>query len=430
MKKSRKSKNSKKPNTSRPSPREIQREEDEMLSEFSDGYNDFYVDESASRERPERERPERGRGREPKPRAPKKPVTPLRRKLTRIISTVAIISIVLVVGVVLSLTVLFKTQSYEVVGNTMYLESDIIDTCAIDKGENIFLAPKRPAEERIFKRFPYVEKVNVGFSIPDTIRIDITEAAEGYLFKASDTEYLIISTKGRILNRVADKNGHDLPIFIGPKLKSGDIGDFVQYEDKTVMEIIESITGTFAENGYQGITEIDATNPAGVTFTYQGRIKVKLGIPEDLSYKIRTAMTIITEKLDINQNSSLQGVLDVSRCNQTKRSYFDEQQIVPTEAPTEAPTDTTGESGESGASGTSLGTSGGENTGGRVGFDTDGDGVIDCYDTDGDGYADTYLWSDGNTTYEWSENDSSYDWSGGDYYDSSDGGYSYDQSGQ
>jgi len=385
-----------------------------MLSEFSDGYNEFYVDESASRERAKREHSKKPKP-EKSPRAPKKPVSPLRRKLTRIIGTVAIITVVLVAGVVLSLTVLFKTQSYEVTGNNLYLESDIISTCGIDQGENIFLAPKRPAEERIVKRFPYIEKAHVTFSIPDTIRIEITQAAEGYLFKVSDTEYLVISTKGRILNRVADKSGFDLPIFIGPKLKSGDIGDDILYEDETVLEIIDSITQTFADNGYQGITEIDATNTAGVTFTYQGRIKVKLGIPEDLSYKIRTAMTIITEKIDINASSSVQGVLDVSRCNQTKRSYFNEQAVAPTAAPTESSTEKAGEGSD-------------DDTWGPTGFDTDGDGVIDCYDTDGDGYADVYNWTGeadwtyedaisqtvDDTSYEWSGDDTSYDWSGDD----------------
>ena len=368
-----------------------------MLSEFSDGYNEFYVDESASRERPEQERETQS-----KTRAPKKPVSPLRRKLIRIIGTVAIITVVLVAGVVLSLTVLFKTQSYDVAGNTLYLDSDIISTCGIEQGENIFLAPRRPAENRIVKRFPYVEKAHVTFSIPDTIRIEITEATEGYLFKVSDTEYLVISTKGRILNRVADKSAYDLPIFIGPKLKSGDIGDDIRYEDDTVIEIIDSITQTFADNGYQGITEIDATNPAGVTFTYQARIKVKLGIPEDLSYKIRTAMTIITEKIDINANSSIQGILDVSRCNQTKRSYFNEQELTVATTPTESASETASEGGD---------------TWEPAGFDLDGDGVIDCYDTDGDGYADVFNWSgEADWSYEdavgWSGDDTSDIWSG------------------
>ena len=354
-----KNQKSKKPNTKSRSSRDDRRDDD-VLSEFSDGFGDFYVDEVGDADDDRRGREERRdprskknrksktrdpKTREPKERAPKKPKSPLQRKLTRIFSTVAIVAVVLTVGVVLSLTVLFKTQAYEVTGNTLYLESDIIETCGIGKGENIFLAPKRSAAERIEKRFPYVDEARVSFAIPDTIRIEITQAVEGYLFKVSDTEYLVISTHGRILNRTSDISGYDLPIFIGPKLSSGDIGDYIEYEDKTILEIIDSITRVFADNGYTGITEINASNTAGITFTYKGRIRVKLGIPEDLSYKIRTAMTIINENIDISPESKIQGVLDVSRCNVTKRSYFNEQEIAPTQPPTEAPTDADDTSG-------------------------------------------------------------------------------------
>ena len=332
MKKNQKSKKTGKLNIRKPNPRAREREANEMLSAFSDDYNNFYVDEVEENRRIERE--ERTTRREAARAAKRKPVSPLRRKLIRIFGTIAFVAVILIIGVVLSLTVLFKTRSYEVVGNTLYLESDIISTCGISEGENIFLAPKGPAEDRIIKRFPYVEDARVSFSIPDTIKIEITQAVEGYLFKAGDADYLVISTKGRVLNRVTDPSGYKLPIFIGPTLSSGEIGDSVVYEDDTVMEIIESIMQVFSDYGYQGITEINATDTAGITFTYDGRIRVKLGIPEDLSFKIRTAMTIINDNIDSNPASRPQGTLDVSRCNVTKRSYFSDGEIDPTELPT------------------------------------------------------------------------------------------------
>ena len=320
-------------------------ENDDMLAEFSHGDDDFYVDEVAENARrnpqPERgSRPER-KERPQKKRRERKPLTPLQRKISRIVSYCLIVAIILSVGVVLSLTVLFKTQRYEVAGTERYTAEELTEVCGIHEGENIFLAPKSPAERRIKNKFPYVEDVDVTFKIPDTIKINITEADEGYLIKTSDTEYTLISTKGRILDKVEDISGYDLPIFIGPSPSSGEIGDYVEYEDETVMKIINKISSTFAENGYQGITEIDATNPANVSFTYDGRIKVKLGLPEDLSYKVRTAMTIINENIDINTTAKIEGVLDVSRCNVTKKSYFDEKPLLDINIDPTASTDST-----------------------------------------------------------------------------------------
>lgn len=339
-KKTKKNKRNNKKNN-RPSHRPVEsvRDEEDMLSEFSDDTNEFYSDESAQRRRIDPHDAKKAK-KAAKKQEKRKPKSPLQRKIIRILSYGAIIAVVLIVGVVLSLTVLFKTQAYEVTGVSRYSEEEIIDACGIGKGENIFLAPKSPAENRLKKTFPYVEEANVSFKIPDTIRIAVVEADEGYLVKQGGTDYLVISTNGRILNQVSDPSAYDLPIFIGPTLTSGAVGDYVSYEDDTVVDMIRSITQTFADNGYQGITEIDATNMANISFTYDDRIKVKLGIPEDLDYKVRTAMTIINENLDKNQTGTITGVLDVSRCNSTKRSYFNEQAIHPTEVkPSEKPTE-------------------------------------------------------------------------------------------
>jgi hypothetical protein len=48
-------------------------------------------------------------------------------------------------------------------------------------------------------------------------------------------------------------------------------------------------------------------------------------------------MTIIDENLDKNGSNTSTGVLDVSRCNSTRRSYFKEGDLNPTQAPTQDP---------------------------------------------------------------------------------------------
>ncbi|MBQ0098025.1 MAG: FtsQ-type POTRA domain-containing protein [Oscillospiraceae bacterium] len=297
-----------------------------LLEEFSDDTNSFYVDERKEK-RQERKRASAEK-KIAKKQAPKKPKTPLQRKIRRIVSCCVIVAVVLCACVVLSLTVLFKTENYEVIGNTLSSESEIISACPIKKGENIFLSAKGYAEREIKKKFPYIEDVKISAKIPDTITINITEAVPSYIVKISDKEYFVVSSKGRILEKTEDISKINLPIFIGPTAKTAEVGSYIEYEDDTIVEIIENISTIFSDNGYQGITEIDASNPAELSFTYDNRIKVKLGMPEDLSYKIRTAMTIITEKIDVNKANKVEGELDVSRCNETKKSYFNEKPLL------------------------------------------------------------------------------------------------------
>ncbi len=361
-----------------------ERQDDEdMLSEFSDDTNNFYVDEQ--KERRQRTQIESREKKQHSKKEKRKPLSPLQRRLIRILSYGAIITVILIIGIVLSLTVLFKTEVYEVTGCTKYSESEIVEAGGIGKGQNIFLAPKRSAEKRIKEKFPYVEEVRVSSKIPDTIKINVEEAVEGYMIKMSDTEYLVVSTKGRILDKTDNKNLNKLPIFVGPKPVTGEIGDYVSYEDETLVDMVDSITQTFADNGYQGITEIDATNMADISFTYDNRIKIKLGIPEDLNYKIRTAMTIIDENLDKNGSNTSTGVLDVSRCNSTRRSYFKEGDLNPTQAPTQDPSQDPSQPATQavGVNGAAPGTDGAvSGTGGEAEIDLG----YDYYDEDGYGH--------------------------------------------
>lgn len=312
--------------------------DDDMLMAFSGhGNDDFYVDERAERKKAiKHEKQQKSRA---KKRKPKMPPTPLMRKVKNIVTSCLIVTVVLIVCVVLSLTVLFKTQNYEISGNTKYEESEIIKTCGITKKENIFLANKNVAEKRLVKNYPYIEEADVSFNIPDTITIDIKEAVPAYIVKISDQNLLVCSSKGRILEKATSKKGYDLPMFVGSDKASGDVGDYVAYEDEKTLDIINSVVTVFTDNGYTGITEIDATDTANITFTYDDRIKVKLGLPEDISYKVRTAMTIIIEKLDLNGTNTTEGELDVSNCNNTKKSYFREQSLIDAQAETVAPTE-------------------------------------------------------------------------------------------
>lgn len=289
----------------------------DLLEEFSEQENEFYVDEvkKKSQKKPIEKRSNIGK---------RHTLTPTKRRIKTVLSFIIILGIILALCIVLSLTVLFKTQVFEVTGNTKYTEEEIVQASGLSKGENIFLAPKSLAAKRIINQYPYVEKVDIGIRVPDTITINVTEAVESYLVWVSETEYLVVSSEGRILNKVESPQSVKLPIFIGPGVVSTEIGKYVEYEDEKVLNIINEISTVFSENGYEGITEINASDSAKLTFTYDNRILVKLGLPENLDYKIRTAMTIIEEKIDINGSKTAVGELDVSNSFITKKSYYNE----------------------------------------------------------------------------------------------------------
>lgn len=254
------------------------------------------------------------------------------RRWKMIITYSALLAVVVVAGVTLSLTVFFKTEEYEISGKTRYSKQEIVSACGIEQGENIFLADKDWAEENIKNAFPYIADVNVSFGLPDKIVIDITEGKASYMVKYADKDFCIVSQEGRILNN-SQKKVSGLPLIKGVKLESNVDGTYVEYNNDTIRDALDEIITTINGTDFKGITEINVKNKAKLTMTYDKRILVELGVPEDLTYKIKTAKAIITDKLDPNNVGTIEGTLDVSQCNETKRSYFNEKSIVATAQP-------------------------------------------------------------------------------------------------
>ena len=273
--------------------------------------------------------------------ASKRTPSPKRRRAARIVFYAVIFASTLAVGVILSLTVLFKSEQITVDGNARYSTEDIAKASKIELGENIFLTDKKTPSKLIVDNFPYVESADVGFVIPNTISINIKEAQPSYAVRYNDVYYLI-STKGRILEKTQSPP-KNIPLLSGSELKSTAEGEYVKFNDALSLSILQDIMDCIEKNGFEKLSSVDVTNVARVKIVYDNRIVIKIGVPEDIDYKIRTAMKIIDEHLDPDKQGLIQGELDVSTCNTTKKSYFNEKAIealVPTTTapPTTEPT--------------------------------------------------------------------------------------------
>lgn len=256
----------------------------------------------------------------------KKGVSRKARLRMKIIAYIMIVAVVLVAGLTLSLTVFFKTESFKVTGETRYSNEEIIKASGLSLGENIFIADKDTASKNIINAFPYIAGADVSFSMPDTITIKVTEGKPSYQVQYGEKQYCTVSTEGRILN-IVDKKDKNLPVIKGVNLKDATPGAYVEYDNDTSAKTLDEIVSSIENSGFDKLSAIDVSDSTDINFTYDKRILVKLGMPEAIDYKVRTAKTIITEKLDPNNTGVVEGTLDVSTCNETKRSYFNEKSI-------------------------------------------------------------------------------------------------------
>ena len=390
------------------------------VAERKNNYGDgFYVDETKGR----KEAFEKKK----KAKKQKPPLTPKQRRRRHVLTYSLIFTVVLIIGIILSLTILFKTEKINVEGNTLYEEDKIILLSGVQMEQNIFIAKFGSTPEKISDSLPYIEEAWVDFKIPDTITIKVKNATPAYAV-VSQNKFFIVSDKGKILSST-QQMPEDLPLIVGVELTDDQIGKHIKFEDEKIGSTLTEIRQCCVDNGYEKITYINVSDPSKISMVYDGRIEIIIGLPEDVSYKLKTAMTIITQKLDLEGTAGATGTLDVSECNTTKKSYFKDGVIAtdvnlpttatqPSTAPTEATTTPTEEATETTVDYDYTWTP--SDDGGYDGSDdSSDDSSYDDSSYDDSSYDDSYDDSSyDDSSYEDSYDDSSYD--DGSYEDSYD----------
>ena len=318
-------------------PKDLSREEKYLIEgeeklrnlqpqDHEDGY---FVDEYAEKQRQEKRAKQIRKQENEVIYRNKKPLTRKQIRIKRILISSAIFAAVLIIGVILSLTVLFKTEKIEVEGDIYYDKDQIISFSNVAPQQNIFIGSWNSTPKDIVNNLPYVEDAKISFSIPDTITIKVTNAVPTYAVKDGST-YLIVSSKGRILETEGNKTEDLVELKCG-EIKNKKKGEYIDLGGDSVYEILHSVAKSFADNGIDKVTGFDITSLSEITINYDNRIDINIGLPEDIDYKIKTAFTIINEKLDPNKTGTVTGTLDVSTCNKNKISHYKPN---PTTAPT------------------------------------------------------------------------------------------------
>lgn len=260
---------------------------------------------------------------------PKKPLSPGARKLRSIAVSALIVLVVLIAGAILSLTVLFKTEVINVSGAGAYSKQDIISASGLKLGDNIFTSPKGRAEDKLEKKYPYIESADIYSVFPNAINIDITLADPAYVIEGLGGFY-IVSDKGKVLEVSSTDDEADIPIIEGVTVEGKPAGEFIEYDSELIGTALEELFAAFRLMNSEKITAINIEadgDSFSMKYVYDNRIVVYLGIPEHIEYKVQTADTIIKEKIDIG-GSMIAGDLDVSMCYDTMKSYFNQYTLL------------------------------------------------------------------------------------------------------
>ena len=110
----------------------------------------------------------------------------------------AVITAMIIIAVLFGVGVFFKVSQIEVVGASMYEDTQVIEASGIEIGDSIFFIRESAAGLGITNSLPYIDEVRIVRSLPDTVTIEVTESYPIASF-SSEGSWWIIDKNAKIL---------------------------------------------------------------------------------------------------------------------------------------------------------------------------------------------------------------------------------------
>ena len=194
----------------------------------------------------------------------------------------------IVIGLIFVMSVIFRVNTIEVIGNEHYTKEEIISAVDIEEGDNLFF----------FYRH-IVDEVFVSRSLPDKVTIEIKESkALAYLIVGD--EKWTMDANCKILGKAAEGEAAQLisvsginpgTLLIGEPLTVTDYEEIVPYLSEVLTQI--------QDRGLAGyVRHIDFSNRNSVKFDYTNKYSITIGDAYKVEYKFGMFLAAIDQLKD------------------------------------------------------------------------------------------------------------------------------------
>lgn len=222
---------------------------------------------------------------------------PRRRRRNLSLYYLMIISACVIIFLILARTVLFRINEYDISGNSIYSDEQILEAGGLRYGRNLYGINLERTAEKIRKNLIYIEDVSLRRKLPDRFIIEVTEA-RAFACCEYESRYAIITKTGRYLETEQLGARAGLIQVKGMELTNVALGEDFESRDETKKVIILELMEAISEICDGKITEIDITDRTNITMVYDGRITVEFGSSMDYEYKLKYITAIIEENLE------------------------------------------------------------------------------------------------------------------------------------
>ncbi len=225
-----------------------------------------------------------------------------RRARQKAIMTV-VVAILIIAGMIASFVLIFRLSAFEVEGESIYSDQELIATVPILLEENIFSFSIEDAQRAILEKFIYIENVEVRRKLPSTILISVEPAVERYMIEVEQQRYVLSETL-KVL-RVA-QDGEMFAGIVGLEPQTPVVGENISSTDENRQHMLELLIQELKEvKILEQITEINVTDTLNLEVVYDGRIDIFFGSDLSMEYKMQMVAKVLNENIQSNESGSI-----------------------------------------------------------------------------------------------------------------------------
>lgn len=236
-----------------------------------------------------------------------------------------------VLALVLGMSVFFRVETISVVGADVYGEGRVREESGIKLGANLLTFGRTKACGQIIANLPYVKSARIGIKLPDTVIIEIEEAAVVYSIQDQDGVWWLINSDGKVVEQTNAQTAKGYTQVLGvtlnmpqpgePGMATEEVSAQTDEAGETVPVMITgaqrlntalTILQALELNDIVGdVASVDVSQLQDIILWYGSQYQVNLGSISnskyDIPYKIAYMKSAISQMSDYET-----GILDVS----------------------------------------------------------------------------------------------------------------------
>lgn len=219
--------------------------------------------------------------------------------------------------VTLSLTVFFKIAEIQVTGDVPYAHADVLEASGVREGHNLLVINAGKLNNHLTKSFPYIQRISLKRSLPSKLVIQLIPAQPAAVFKI-DGGYCLVDNALKVLEISEETAWQGIALVVGAQVTEYGVGAVLTFDDIDRQNTYWSLMTAMEDLSFSDVTEIDLTDAVDIHLIYQNRVDIKVGLADDLEYKLQFAQSVLNEQIDANKT----GVLDLSMLESKKKNVY------------------------------------------------------------------------------------------------------------